>query len=114
MAHAEPANKGPIVTPPAHTDAYMDMSARRGMFSGFGHLTAWGSLLVILVVGYATFTITMHVPWIAAMIGLAVFGIAAGLLMNLGGAWVATVIGLCVLAVFLEVLIWLGSALLGG
>ena len=48
------------------------------------------------------------------MIGLAVFGIAAGLLMNLGGAWVATVIGLCVLAVFLEVLIWLGSALLGG
>lgn len=114
MAHAEPANKGPIVTPPAHTDAYMDMAARRGMFSGFGVLTAWGSLLVILVLGYATFTITMGVPWIGAMIGLAVFGIAAGLLMNLGGAWIATVIGLCVLAVFLEVLIWLGSALLGG
>lgn len=114
MAHAEPANKTPIVTPPAHTDAYMDMASRRGMFSGFGLLTAWGSLLVLMVVGYATFTLTMHIPWIGAMIGFAVFGIAAGLLMNLGGAWVATVIGLCVVAVFLEVLIWLGSALLGG
>jgi hypothetical protein len=113
MAHAEPASKGPIVTPPPHTDAYMDMAARRGMFAGFGMMAAWGSLLVILVVGYATFTITMHVPWIGAMIGFAVFGIAAGLLMNLGGAWIATVIGLCVLGVFVEILIWLGSMLLG-
>ncbi len=112
MAHAEPASKGPIVTPPAHTDAYMDMSARRGMFGGFGQLTAWSCLLILMVVGYATFTITMGVPWIGAMIGFAVFGIAAGLLMNLGGAWVATVVGLCVLGVFVEILIWLGSALL--
>lgn len=113
MAHAEPANKGPIVTPPAHTDAYMDMAARRGMWKGFGTLAAWGSLLVLMVIGYAVFTLTMHIPWIGAMIGFAVFGIAAGLLMNLGGAWVATVIGLCVLAVFLQVLIYLGQLLLG-
>jgi hypothetical protein len=113
MAHAEPANKGPIVTPPPHTDAYMDMAARRGMFNGFGLMTAWSSLLIILVVGYATFTITMGVPWIGAMIGFAVFGVACGLFMNLGGAWVATVIGLCVLGVFIEILIWLGSSLLG-
>jgi hypothetical protein len=113
MAHAEPASKGPIPTPPAHTDAYMDMSSRRGMFNAFGVVSAWGSLLVLMVVGYATFTITMGIPWIGAMIGFAVFGIAAGLMMNLGGAWVATVIALCVLGVFLEILIWLGSALLG-
>jgi hypothetical protein len=112
MAHAETAPKGPIVTPPAHTDAYMDMSARRGMWKGFGTMGAWISLLILMVVGYATFTITMGVPWIGAMIGFAVFGIAAGLLMNLGGAWIATVIGLCVLGVFIEILIWLGSALL--
>lgn len=113
MAHTESAPTGPIVTPPAHTEAYMDMASRRGMWIGFGSLTAWGSMLVILTVGYATFTITMGVPWIGAMIGLAVFGIAAGLAMNMGGAWIATVIGLCVLGVFLEILIWLGSALLG-
>jgi hypothetical protein len=112
MAHAEPTHKGPIVTPPAHTDAYMDMNARRGMWKAFGHFSAWGSMLVILVVGYATFTLTMGIPWIGALIGFSAFGIAAGLLMGMGGAWVATVIGLGVLAVFIQVLIWLGSLLL--
>ena len=113
MAHAEPANKGPIVALSSHGDAYMDMASRRGMWAGFGTFTTWGCLLLTLTVGYATFVLTMGVPWIGAMIGFAVFGIAAGLLMNMGGAWVATVIGLCVLGVFIEILVWLGSALLG-
>lgn len=112
MAHVEPT--GPIVTPPAHTDAYMDMAARRGMWHAFGVFTMWGSMLLILTIGYATFVVAMSVPWIAALIGFAVFGIAAGLLMNMGGAWIATVVGLCVVAVFVEILVWLGSALLGG
>lgn len=113
MAHAETAHKGPIVTPPAHTDAYMDMGARRGMWKAFGSFAAWASLLIMLVVGYATFTITMHIPWIGALIGFAAFGIVAGLLMNMGGAWIATVIGLGVLALFIQILIWLGGVLLG-
>ncbi len=113
MAHAEPANSGPIVAPPPHTDAYMDMAARRGMWKGFGSAAAWSSLLIILTVGYATFTITMHIPWIGALIGFAVFGIVTGMLMNLGGAWIATVIGLGVLALFIELMIWLGGLLLG-
>ena len=113
MAHAEHADKGPIVTPPARTDAYMDMAARRGMWKGFGNLTAWGSLLTLIIVGYATFTLTMGIPWIGAMIGFAVFGIACGMLINMGGAWIATVVGLCVLAVFVQTLIWLGGLLLG-
>jgi hypothetical protein len=112
MSQAETAPKGPIVTPPAHTDAYMDMASRRAGWRGFGVLTMWMSLLILLVVGYAVFTITMHVPWIGAMIGFAVFGILAGMLMNMGGAWIATVIGLCVLGLFVQVLIWLGGALL--
>jgi hypothetical protein len=112
MAHAETAPRGPIETPPPHTDAYMDMKAKRAVWQGFGRLTAWGSLLIMLVVGYATFTLTMHVPWIGALIGFAVFGILAGMAMNLGGAWIATVVGLCVLGVIIQVLIWLGSALL--
>jgi len=113
MAHAEPANHGPIATPPPHTDAYMDMGARRGMWKGFGNAATWGSMLVILTVGYATFTLTMHIPWIGALIGFAVFGIAAGMLMNMGGAWIATVVGLGVIALFIQVMIWLGGLLLG-
>jgi hypothetical protein len=112
MAHAETAPKGPIETPPAHTDAYMDMKARRAMWRWFGTMTQWCSLLILIVVGYATFTLTMGVPWIGALIGFAVFGILAGLAMNMGGAWITTVVGLCVLGVIVQALIWLGSALL--
>lgn len=112
MANAETVQRGPVEVPPAHTDAYMDMKARRAAWDFFGTFTMWGSMLIILVVGYATFTLTMGVPWIGAMIGLAAFGIIAGMLMNMGGAWIATVVGLCVLGVVIQALIWLGSALL--
>ena len=109
---ADATHSGPVETPPAHTDAYMDMDAKRGMWRGFGTFTAWGSLLVMMVVGYAVFTLTMGIPWIGAMIILAAFGIIVGLLMNLGGAWIATVIGLCVLGLFIQLMIALGSALI--
>jgi hypothetical protein len=69
-------------------------------------------MLLLIVVGYATFTLTMHVPWIGAMIGFALFGVLVGLALNMGGAWIATVVGLCVLGVIIQVLIWLASALL--
>jgi hypothetical protein len=110
-SHAEP-NHAPIEIPPAGTDAYMDMNARRGMWQGFGTFVMWGSMLILLMVGYATFVITMHVPWIGALIGFAAFGIVAGLLMNMGGAWIATVVGLVVLALFIELLVWLGGVLI--
>ncbi|MEZ5938341.1 MAG: aa3-type cytochrome c oxidase subunit IV [Hyphomonadaceae bacterium] len=97
--------------PPAHTDAYMDMSAHRAMWKAFGMFATWGSLLLMLVLGYAVFTITMNVPWLGAMIGLAVFGILAGMVMKLGNAWIATVAGLCVLGLIIEGFIALGSAL---
>jgi hypothetical protein len=110
-SHAE-APKGPIEVPPAHTDAYMDMAARRGMADAFGHIITWGSLLILMVVGYATFTLTMHVVWIAALIGFAVFGVLAGLVMKMGGAWQATVVGLVVLALIVQGFVTLGGALL--
>lgn len=108
-SHAE-APKGPIETPPPHTDAYMDMEARRAMWRGFGTNILWQSMILMIVLGYATFTLTMGVPWIGAMIGFAAFGIIGGLLMNMGGAWIATVVGLCVLGLIIQALIWLGSA----
>ena len=110
-SHAE-MSKGPIETPPAHTDAYMDMALRRSTFDGFFTLVLWMCMLILIVVGYAVFTLSMHVPWIGAMIGFAAFGILAGLAINMGGAWIATVVGLCVLGVVVQALIWLGTALL--
>ena len=112
MAHAETAPKGPIETPPPHTDAYMDMKAKRANWRGFGTLVQWMCMLLFVVIGYAVFTLTMGVPWIGAMIGFAAFGILAGLAMNMGGAWIATIVGLCVLGVVIEILIWLGTALI--
>ena len=109
--HAE-APKGPIVTPPAHTDAYMDMAARRGMSDFFGHVVTWGSMLLLTVVGYAVFTLCMHITWIAALIGFAVFAVLGGLVLNMGGAWLATVAGLFVMGLVVQGLIALGSALL--
>lgn len=110
-SHAE-APTGPVETPPAHTDAYMDMAARRAHFDGFFKLVLWASMLILVVVGYAIFTLTMHVTWVGAMIGFAAFGILAGLALNMGGAWTATVVGLCVLGVVVQLLIWLGTALI--
>jgi len=109
-SHAE-TPKGPIETPPPHTDAYMDMDARRKMWEGFGVNIAWQSLILLMVLGYATFTLTMGVPWLGAMIGFALFGLAAGALMKMGGAWVATVAGLCVLGLIIQGLIALTGAL---
>ena len=112
MAQTEAAPSGPVETPPPHTDAYMAMDARRRLWSQFGVFTAWSSLILLMVIGYATFTLTMGVPWLGALIGFALFGIAAGMLMNLGGAWIATVVALGVLALFIQLLIAIGSALL--
>jgi hypothetical protein len=42
MAHTETAPKGPITAPPAHTDAYMDMASKRGMWKGFGNFAMAG------------------------------------------------------------------------
>jgi hypothetical protein len=110
-AHAE-THSDPVPTPPAHTAAYMGMDARRGMWRGFGVQVQWWSLILIMVLGYATFTITMGVPWLGALIGFTVFGLIAGMLMNMGGGWIATVIGLFVLGLVVQGFVWLGHVLI--
>ncbi len=89
----------------------MDVTSQKAMFSGFLKTTAWASLILIMAIGYATFTLTMGVNWLVALVGFALVGIVGGASMGLGGAWIATVIGLSVLAVFIQVLVMLGSAL---
>lgn len=95
-----------------HVHGEMDVSDHNSTWSMFMTMTTWGSLIIILAVGYATFTLTMGVNWVVALGGFALLGIVAGALMNMGGAWIATVIGLAVLAIFIQILIMLGQALM--
>ena len=82
----------------------MNVDDQKATFSGFLTATAWSSLIILMAVGYATFTITMGVNWLVALVGFALFGIVAGLAMSLGSAWILTVVALCVVALFVQLL----------
>ncbi|MBI1339877.1 aa3-type cytochrome c oxidase subunit IV [bacterium] len=111
-SHATETSGAPVETPPPHTPAYMDMEARRGLWRAFGKSIEWSSLILVMTLGYATFTLTMGVNWLPALIGFAGVGIIAGLLLKMGGAWFATVFGLGVLAFIIQIFVWITHALL--
>jgi hypothetical protein len=109
--HAPAGPQEPVAAPPPHTDAYMDMEARRAMWRNFGVVTLWTCMLLTLILGHAILTLTMGVNWLGSLILFTVLGVAGGLLMNMGGAWLATVFGLVILGLVVQGLIALGSAL---
>tara|TARA_Y100000052_G_C2920501_1_gene67954 strand:- start:288 stop:587 length:300 start_codon:yes stop_codon:yes gene_type:complete len=90
----------------------MDISVQESTWKGFTTVSVWSSFIIVLVLAYATFTLTMGMNWLIAMGLLAVAGIIGGFVMSMGSAWIVTVIGLCFLGVFLQILIWLGQAIL--
>ena len=91
----------------------MDVAPQASMFDGFVKVTAWASLILILVIGYATFTLTMGMNWMVAMGLFAIVGVAAGLFMGMGSSWIITLIGLIIVGVFVQFMIFLGGALMG-
>ena len=90
----------------------MDVDSQKAMYSGFLTSCAWASLLVIMVVGYATFALTMGVHWMVALGIFAAIGVIAGIVMNLGAAWFFTVIVLAGIALFVQLMITLSGALI--
>lgn len=90
----------------------MDITDQENTWSSFVKVTTWSAFIIILVLAYATFTITMGMPWLVAMGLLALVGIGGGLFLGMGSAWIATVVGLCVLGVFLQIIIWIAGILL--
>ncbi|MEC7289659.1 MAG: aa3-type cytochrome c oxidase subunit IV, partial [Pseudomonadota bacterium] len=66
-----------------------------------------GAIITLLGIAYATFTLSMGMPWLVALVITAGAGIVIGLGMGFGGAWVATVVGLSGLALFIQLLILL-------
>lgn len=90
----------------------MDISTQEATWSGFMKVSLWTSFILVLVLGYAIFTITMGMHWMVALALFTGVGIIGGLLMGMGGAWTGTVIGLAVLGVVLQVIIMFASAVI--
>ena len=87
----------------------MSVESQANMYAGFMKASMWGSLIVLLGLGYATFVLSIGMHWLVALALCAGAGIGIGLFMNMGGAWIATVIVLSGLAVFIQLLVGLFS-----
>lgn len=94
-----------------YTRGSMDIAEQNRTWEGFVNFTLWGSGLIMLIVGYSTFTVALGMHWIVALAICAIAGVAGGSFMKMGGAWVATVIGLSGIAVLVQLLIILFGAL---
>ncbi|ACT60617.1 aa3-type cytochrome c oxidase subunit IV [Hirschia baltica] len=90
----------------------MDVKSQTATYSGFLKVTAWTSLLLTLILGYATFTLTMGVHWMVAMALFAIVGVIGGMVMGLGGGFLLAVGGLVFLGLFVQVMVSLGGALM--
>ena len=88
-----------------YTHGEMDISEQSKTWSSFLKVSMWGGAIIMMVVAYATFTLTMGMPWLVALVLIAGAAIVGGLAMNMGGAWVASVIGLAALAVVVQIII---------
>lgn len=100
------------MAPSDYTRGSMDISDQSRTWKGFMTASSWGSLIILMVVAYATFTLTMGINWLVALVLCAGGGLIAGILLGLGGAWIGTVIGLTVLAVFVQVVVMIFRAIL--
>lgn len=90
-----------------YTHGEMNIDTQTKGFSSFMKAGAWGAILMLLSVGYATLALSVGLHWLVALTLMAGAGIAIGLFMGFGGAWVATIIGLSALAFFVQVLVFL-------
>ncbi|MEM1146352.1 MAG: aa3-type cytochrome c oxidase subunit IV [Pseudomonadota bacterium] len=87
----------------------MDIEAQKSMFEGTMKAGAWGAIITLLMIGYATFTLSLGMPWLVALVICAGAGVVIGLGMGFGGAWIATMVVLSGLAIFVQILIALFS-----
>lgn len=88
-----------------YTRGEMNIDAQKSMYVGTMKAGAWGAIITLLGLAYATFTLSMGMPWLVALVVCAGAGVVIGLGMGFGGAWVATIVGLSGLALFIQLLI---------
>lgn len=80
----------------------MDIRDQKATWEGFIAGSVWGGLALVLMLGHATLALAIGLPWAVSLGLMAVLGVVAGLLMNLGGRWLATVAALVVLALIVQ------------
>lgn len=80
----------------------MDIQDQSATWSGFLTASTWSGLITILVVAYSTFALAMGMNWMIALGLCAIVGVAAGMLLNMGGRWLATLAGLILLALIVQ------------
>lgn len=90
----------------------MDISGQKATWDGFITGSVWGGLIIIVMVGHAVLSIAIGMNWAISLGLMTIVGVAAGLLMNLGGRWMATVVVLFILALIVQGLIALFGAVL--
>lgn len=95
-----------------YTRGEMNIDAQKSMFEGTMKAGAWGAIITLLALAYATFTLSMGMPWLVALVLCAGAGVVIGLGMGFGGAWVATIVGLSGIALFVQLLIVIFQAVL--
>ena len=88
-----------------YTHGEMNVDAQKSMYEGTMKAGMWGAIITMLMLGYATFTLSMGMPWLVALTVCAGAGIVMGLGLGLGSAWIATIIALSGLALFIQLLI---------
>ena len=92
-----------------YTHGEMNIESQSKMYRGFMKASMWGSIILLLSVGYMVFTLSLGMNWLVSLVLMAGAGIAIGLGMGLGGAWIATIIALAGLAIIIQLMIFLVS-----
>jgi len=90
----------------------MDVQGQTSTYNWFLKTAAWASILLMAILGYAIFTLTMGVHWMVALPLFVIFSVLCGMVLNLGAGFMLAVAALVFLALFVQFLIFLGSALI--
>ncbi len=80
----------------------MDIRDQKATWDGFMVASVWGGLGLVLILGHATLSLAIGLPWAVSLGLVALVGVGAGLFMNLGGRWLATVAVLVVVALIVQ------------
>jgi site-specific recombinase len=83
-----------------HSDYHrgeQEITDQKETFSGFIKASAWGTLLVAMLVLHLAVAFASPLGWWSGLAAALVVGVVGGLLVRLGGAWIAAVMAYAVI-----------------
>lgn len=103
-----------IVATSDYSHGDMNVTEQSRTLSGFLRVTVWSSLVLIVVLLFATLNFAVGMGWFVSLgIAFAV-GVLLGLALGMKGAWYATVVGIAVFGGFIGVMASLIAMLTAG